>query len=167
MKFVVEWKGNTYDCEWSDDTNFEDLDKIAGVSGFIFDDSGKFCIVKIKSKDNWTLPGGSKEEYDKTFEYNFIREVDEEADLEIKNIKRIGYVKSTLRGTKETNYSGRFVAKVKKVKPQTIDPAENEINDRKFIAPEQFNEYAHWGENGDFQVKKSLEALNKLTQNFK
>ena len=89
-----------------------------------------------------------------------IRETEEEADIELKNIKRLGYWKSVLRSKpKEITYQGRFVAQIKKTKKQTIDPAYNVIPERIFINPEQFEEYTNWGDNGEFQLKKALEAV--------
>lgn len=101
------------------------------------------------------------EKCDKTFEDTLIREADEEVDLEIKDIKRVGYYTTTKRGTKDLKYSVMMIAKVKKIKSQTIDPAEGEIPKRKFIKPKDFNKYCNWGENGEFQIKKALEKLRE------
>lgn len=60
----------------------------------------------------------------------------------------------------EKEYSLRYVSKVKKINPQTIDPAYNEYTKRKFILPEEFDKYCGWGENGEFQIMKALEAMN-------
>ncbi|HTZ41756.1 MAG TPA: hypothetical protein VMC07_00925, partial [Candidatus Omnitrophota bacterium] len=62
-KFEIEWRGKIYDCEWSDDTNFEDLmdvKRVTSASGFIFDDNSRLCIIKSSSGD-WTIPGGHVE----------------------------------------------------------------------------------------------------------
>jgi len=161
-KFEIEWKGGIYDCEWHDDTNFEKLKNVTGAGGFIFDDNMKLCMIKITTKDNWSLPGGGVEDYDKTFEDTFIRETDEEADLNLKDIQRLGYLVGFPRGKpEEANVQLRFVARVQKIKPQTVDPAENEIPQRTFIDPEDFDKYARWGGNGQFQIKKALERINQ------
>jgi 8-oxo-dGTP pyrophosphatase MutT (NUDIX family) len=155
-------KGELFDVEWSDDTNFEDLKNIMGVVGFVFDDSGKFCIVKWKRKKKWLVTGGGTEKEDKTPEDTLIREVEEEADLEIKNIQRVGYmILSKKDKPEEKFYSLRYVARLSKINPQTIDPAYNEITQRKFIFPEEFEKYCGWGENGEFQLKKVLDVLKK------
>ena len=150
-----EW--GDFEMEWSDNTDFENLDNVIGAQGFVFNDEGKFCIIKLSCKKNWLITGGKPEKYDKSFEDTLIREVDEEADLEIKDIQRIGYSISYRKDNPEKkDYSLRYVAKVKKIKPQTIDPAYNEIPERKFIFPEEFDKYCCWGENGEFQIKKVL-----------
>lgn len=162
MKFEIDWKGEKFLVEWSDETNFEDLKNVGGVAGFIFDEKGRFCIVKTKSKKAWTLPGGGPEKEDNNFEDTLIREVIEEADLEIKNIKRLGYLKGKLKKEKDwTNYQLRYVAEVKKINSQTMDPAENAITERKFIATKDFNKYCGWGKNGDFQLNKALKLFKK------
>jgi hypothetical protein len=54
-----------------------------------------------------------------------------------------------------------MVARVKKIKPQTPDPAYGEIPERKFVRPEDFNKYCNWGESADFQIKKAMEKLRE------
>ncbi len=155
--------GGIWQMEWSDNKNFEELKNVIGVQGFVFDDSGKFCIIKLSCREEWMITGGKPEKIDKTFEDTLIREVDEEADLEIKNIQRVGYMISYKKETPEKKeYSLRYIAKVNKIKPSTIDPAYNEIPKRKFIFPKEFNKYCCWGENGEFQIKKILEFREKL-----
>ena len=147
-----EWQ-----MEWSDDTNFEKLDKVIGVQGFIFNSEGKLCVIKLSSRKEWMITGGKPEKYDKSFEDTLVREVDEEADLEITNIKRVGHVISYKKDNpKNKEYSLRYTADIKLIKPQTVDPAYNEIPQRKFIDPKEFNDYCNWGELGELQIKKVL-----------
>jgi len=159
-KFVIDWNGDPYDCEWFDDINFEKLPNVAGVHAFIFNDDGEICIAKWKRNKYWGDIGGGPEKCDKTFEDTLIREADEEVDLDLKEIKRVGYYSTTKRGTKDARYSAVMIAKVQKIKPQTIDPAYNEIPQRKFVKPEDFNKYCNWGENGEFQIRKALKKLD-------
>lgn len=164
-KFIIEWKKDFYDCEWFNDTNFEKLDGVCGVHAFIFNDKKEICIAKWKNHKNWGDIGGKKEKYDKTFEDTLIREADEEADLDLKDIKRIGYYSTTKRGTRDIKYSIVMIARVKEIKPQTIDPAYGEIPQRKFVKPEDFNKYCKWGKSGEFQIKKALEKLREKRNN--
>jgi len=159
--FEIEYKGEIYDAEWFEGGDFEKAN-IHGVAGFIFDKKGKLCMVRVGKKRGWTLPGGGVEKCDKTPEDAFIRETQEEADLDLKNIKRLGYWKSFPRkNPKDIAYTGRFVAEVKKIKPQTIDPAEGVIPERVFINPKDFNKYTNWKANGEFQLKKALKLLKQ------
>jgi len=155
-----EW--GTWEMEWSDNTDFEKLKNVIGVQGFVFDDSGRFCIIKLSCKERWLITGGKPEKEDKTFEDTLIREVDEEADLNIKDLKRVGYIASYKKDNPEKKeYSLRYIAKVDKIKPQTPDPAYDEVTERKFIFPEEFEKYCGWGENGEFQLKKVLKARSE------
>jgi ADP-ribose pyrophosphatase YjhB (NUDIX family) len=163
MKFEMSHDGITYDCEWFESLDLEKV-KMHSVVGFIFDEKGRLCMIRINKKRGWTLVGGRVEDYDKTPEDAFIRETNEEADLDLKNIKIMGYWKTTPKNNpKDVTYSARFVAEVAKVKPQTIDPAEGVIPERKFINPtlKEFNRHTHWGKNGAFQLKKALELLKR------
>ena len=59
------------------------------------------------------------------------------------------------------NISLRFVAKVKEVKEQTIDPATGTIPERIFVAPEEVFNHVKWDSNGNYQLKKAMEKLNE------
>jgi len=162
MKYEVDWKGQKYSMEWSDSRDFESLKNVVQVYGFVFDNYKKLCIVDCK-KGYWCLPGGHPEKVDKSFEDTLRREVNEEADLDIKNIRRVGYFKITPISKsckiKEIHYLLRFVAEVAKVKRQTIDPAEGAIPKRKFIDTKDFLKFVDWKDNGAFQLKKAMEAI--------
>lgn len=149
--------------EWFDNTDFENLENVVQAYGFIFDKEGKLCIVDC-NKGYWCLPGGTLENYDKSFEDTLIREVDEEADLDIKNIKRVGYFKVTPISDncerEKIHYLLRYVAEVDKIKNQTIDPANGKISLRKFIRPEEFSTFIDW-ENGVLQLKKAIDVFKK------
>lgn len=164
MKFQLPWEDNIYDCEWVEETNFEDLANVSSILGFIFDDNGHICIVDFKDKKDWTLPGGHIEDYDENFEACLIREVEEEADLELKDIKRIGYMSGLKQGDpkEKINHQLRYVALVHKIKEQTIDPAEGYIPGRKFIHPDEFIEHTKWHYGGKEQLKKAIEILGEM-----
>ncbi len=156
MKFIVNFKGKISDNEWFDYTNFESLKNVTQVYGFIFDRQGRVCLVKYGGM--WNIPGGTPEKEDSSFEDTLIREVDEEADLEIKDIERIGYIKVVPRDGSKIHYLLRYAAIVKKIKPQTEDPAVGEVLERVFINPEDISKYINWGE-CEFQLDKALNVL--------
>jgi 8-oxo-dGTP pyrophosphatase MutT (NUDIX family) len=161
MKFKLDWDGKSYELEWHNETNFEEIGNLQSVLGFLFDKEGKLCIVKFRDKGHWALPGGHIEEYDKNIEDTLIREVREEADLEIRNIQRVGYLSGINLSTrnKEPNQL-RCVALINEIKEQTIDPAEGYIPERKFIDIKDFDKYLGWGEDGEWQLKAALDILN-------
>lgn len=164
MKSEIEWRGQKYLIEWLDRIDFENLEEVTQVYGFIFDKEGKLCISDC-NKGYWGLPGGKPENCDESFEDVLIREVNEEANLDIKNIKRVGCFKITLLSDncgRGVHYVLRYVAEVDRMKKQTIDPAEGVISLRKFIYPRDFSKFVKWGDNGEFQLKKAIEVFRKV-----
>lgn len=163
MKFEIKWKGAKHILEWFDE-KYTGQEKPSGCQGFIFNNSGQICIVKTKSNGYWQLPGGGIEEYDKTPLDAFLREVEEEVDLDLENVHELGYV----TGIKKINNNDKkiiqikYIAKIHKIKPQTIDIAEGSINERIFISPKDFNEYMNWGKSGEFQIQKALKTAKEL-----
>lgn len=163
MKSEIEWEGERYLMEWLDRTDFEELENVVHAYGFVFDDEERVCIVDC-NKGYWSLPGGKWEEGDASFEDTLIREVDEEADLDIKKIKRIGCLKVTPLGENSdlgVHYLLRYVAEVDRVREQTVDPAEGKIAVRKFVGVDEFSDYVKWKDNGEFQLGKAIEFLRK------
>lgn len=163
MKDEVNWKGQIYEMEWFDSVDFESLDNVMHVYGHLFDEDGNLCVVDC-CDGRWVLPGGHVEECDKSFEDTLIREVAEEADLKIKNIRRLGFWRASPVSdncTKGVHHVVDFVADVDEVLEQTPDPCHGKMNVRKFISPDEFSNYVKLGKTGDFQIKKVLEFLEK------
>lgn len=161
MEFEVEAHGSIYDCNWVESNNFSNLKgKIRSSMGFIFDNQNRLCIVNFPHKKYWSLPGGKVEESDQNYLASLVREVDEEADLDIGGIRKIGFIRAISRSNPKNVYYGlRFFARIEKIRSQTTDPAEGLIPERKFIAPDKFDDYFHWGKNGRSQLKAALREL--------
>jgi 8-oxo-dGTP pyrophosphatase MutT (NUDIX family) len=163
MKFELEWKGERYLLEWFENVDFEKLKDVVQSYGFIFDKKGRVCIVDC-DKGYWTLPGGTVEDSDESYEETLRREVDEEADLDIKNIREVGGFKVTPLSEnceRGVHYILRYVAEVDKMKKQTVDPCNGKISKRKFVSVGEFGDYVKWGKDGEFQLGKALEVLGE------
>ncbi len=159
-KFTIEWKGEIHDCVWCDDINFEKLDNVKQSSAFVFDENGKICVVKLRGKDYWSLPGGGPEPEDKSHEETLIREAFEEADLKLKDIQPLGHIIDIPRNNPEAkSYQLRYIAFVEEIKDPSIDPATGGIPERMFIDPKDFIEITGWGKEGEIQIKKALERF--------
>jgi len=164
LKEEITWKGDRYELELFDDINFTKISPITQVYGFVFNKNHKLLIIKCKDND-WCLPGGTPEIQDKNWKETLIREVDEEANVDIKKIIPIGYIKSKAIDNdpkSKKGYALRAVSHLKKVKERAIDPATGEINEIKFIDPSEFLEYCKWGENGKAQLEMALKTINLI-----
>ena len=158
---VVRRDGKKYLLEWFDSKNFEGLEPVKQVYGYLFDDEEKLLITNPNT--TWRLPGGGPEEQDENFEETLIRETDEEADVEIEKITPLGYLKITpIDSDEKLHYALRYVAKVKKIKPQTKDVAIDEMGKREFISPDKFSDYCDWGEMGKMILNKAVERFIEL-----
>jgi ADP-ribose pyrophosphatase YjhB (NUDIX family) len=157
MKEIIDWKGKKYLMEWFDSEDFTELIDVCQAYAFVFNSDHKICVVDC-NHENWSLPGGTPEDYDETFEDTLIREVEEEADIVMKNIKPIGYSKVTrLDSSSDTKpiYQLRYIAEVDSLCEQSIDPATGLIPHRKFVSRDEFNSTVNWGKHGENQLDKA------------
>ncbi len=162
IKQVINYQGKKAELVWHEDTNFERLTNITQVYGFCFNSKGEILIISLDRK-NWSLPGGSPEKEDSSYEQTLIREVLEEGDCELGKIIRLGYQNSLFIGKADSEHQQlRYVAKIKKIKKQSIDPAYNKILRRKFIKPEEFLKYCPWNEIGKHMIKKAVRIWKGL-----
>ena len=161
LREEIIWKDNRYQIELFDDTNFDKISPITQSYAFVFNKESKILIIRCKNND-WCLPGGTPENYDKDWKATLIREVDEEANVDIKNIIPIGYLKSIAKDKdpkKKEGYALRAIALLDKIKERKPDPATGEINDVKFVSADEFLDYCKLGANGKAQLKLALKAL--------
>jgi len=127
---------------WHKKDNFLSLNPITQVYGVCFDKSGNVLIMRTPGK-SWNIPGGSPE-LGETPETTLKREIEEEVDISISQNIMIGYFEVV--SDKPTIYQLRYAAIIDRIKPQTIDPATNVINERKLIKPNEFFDYIEYEE---------------------
>jgi 8-oxo-dGTP pyrophosphatase MutT (NUDIX family) len=158
MKEIMLWNNKKYQMEWFDNTDYSKLKNITQIYGVLFDKSGKICLVRPTIPRGWRFPGG-KIEPGENCKQALIREADEEADIEIDNIVPLGYIKVTPleKDTAEKVHCLlRATGRITKIKKQTLDPAEDLINERIFIDPKDFLKYCPWGKVGNAVVEKAM-----------
>ncbi len=156
IKQIIDYKGKKVELLWHDDTNFETLTNVTQAYGFCFNNKGEILLISLNGK-NWSLPGGNPEKEDISYEQTLIREVLEEGDCEIDKIIRLGYQNSVFVGDpKSTHQQLRYVARIKKIRKQSIDPAYDKVLKRKFIKPGEFLDYCPWGKIGEYMTKKAV-----------
>ena len=161
-KSIIQIDNKKYELEWHKDIDFDNLNNITQVYGYLFNDKDELLIVNPKT--TWRLPGGHPEAKDKNFEQTLIREADEEADVDIRRIIPLGYIKVVpldKNTSEKIHYLLRYVARIKSVKKQTIDIAEEIINDRKFIDVKDFSKYCAWGEMGEEILSEAIKLNEK------
>jgi len=158
----MTWRGYRFLMEVFDNNDYSKLKDIQQVYGFLFNEKDEIVIFRKSPDSEWCLPGGTPEKCDKTWKGTLIREAEEEVDVEIEDIKPAGYIKSTALDNNLQKFRVgimlRAVAKVTKVKPQTIDPATGILNERKFIRAKDFLKYCPWGANGKAQLELAMRA---------
>lgn len=144
--FNFDGKEGTF--TWIDLDNANDLQKYSPLTqayAICYNDQGEALVLDQKGDGAWTLPGGTVEPGETTVE-TLQREVMEEADITITDIKLLGV--QEVISDKPMHYQTRYIAKIKELLPQTIDPAKGRIHERKFVPISQINEYLKWGLTG-------------------
>jgi 8-oxo-dGTP pyrophosphatase MutT (NUDIX family) len=154
-KTIFVDKKDVTTLSWHKIDNFSEMKDVRQCYGICFNKKGQILIVKNKGK--WFLPGGTPEKGE-TFEQTLIREIDEEADVEIENIKPLGYnkIEEIKEGKKSIFYQLRFTVNVAKIKKQTLDPATNTQFKRKFIDSKDFLAYTLWSRPGEEMIEDAL-----------
>lgn len=143
------WNGLEYTSYWVEKgKNTKHLNNIRQVSAICIDDSGQILLIKNPKKKHWNLPGGTPKS-NETSEETLIREVDEEASCDIEIVSLLGAIKVNFpnnpnKDEGENFHQLRFLAKIKEIKEQTLDPDKGIILDRIFVKPEKFLEHMPW-----------------------
>lgn len=118
--------------------SFSGLNPITQVYWVCFDQDGKILIIKEKWKPRnipWWTP-----EFWETPIQTLYRELLEEADVRVWKNQMIGYSK-VLLDNDSIIYQLRFACIIDKIEKQTIDPANNKINNRKLVYQKEFFDY--------------------------
>ncbi len=151
---TINYLGSPVTLTWIKLDNELDLNKYSPITqayGVLFNSKGKILILDQTGDKKWTLPGGTVEEGESLVQ-TLKREVKEEANATITDIKLIGIQRVEDPQNKNTNqrlhYQSRFIAKISKLLPQVIDPAKNRIHEQKFVSPKEINNYIKWGITG-------------------
>lgn len=156
-----KWKGESYIMEWFSDQDFTQLKNILSVRAVLFDDKGKICVIGLREKLNWDLPGGDIKAGE-TWQQALIRETEQEADVELHSdsLKPLGYIKVTPKNKDNplgVHYLLRVAGKISKINEQKIDEETDLMNERAFVLPENFPAYCQWGKIGDVLMTRALE----------
>jgi len=144
---------------WIQTNDIEKFQPITQVYGVCLNENNEALICREPGKTNWGLPGGTPEGEESPVE-TLEREFMEEVDVKLTQIESLGVQKVTIPKS-PIYYQARFYCRVKKILPQTLDPATGLLYERKFVPILELNKYLNWGTIGDTIVKQTVEINNR------
>lgn len=158
---TIDWKGEKFAIEWIRTDSLKGITPITQVYGVCFNDKNEILIARKVGDKNWIIPGGHPEGKE-TIEETLTREMVEEADVKVKNIKLVGVQKVYQQEKpQEYCYQVRCICELEELLPQTIDPAENTNWERKFVPVTEITEFVKWGNTGSAMFRDATELHSK------
>lgn len=135
-------KGQHVTATWMAGASVDDFQPYKQVYCVPFTRDGQVLIIK---QTEWIIPGG-KPELGETAEQTLHRELYEEATVIMGSIQLIGAFKIEIEGYKNGPfYQLRYAGIIDVINEQTEDPDKGITHERRFIKPEEFNDYVQWG----------------------
>jgi len=147
---------------WIRDDNLHEYQPFFQVYGICFNDKNEVLIINEGS--GWKIPGGHPEEGESA-EETLKRELIEEADVEVSKCIPLGAQRIDFPNNPNTQegdlfYQLRYVCLINSFLPQTVDPANGKIAERKFVPMEEVTTWVKWGEGGNAMFADAIELFN-------
>lgn len=153
------WKNNgkTYTFTWiaGQEENF--YTPYTQVYGLVLDKNANVVMQRLGDGD-WCLPGGTVENGETAIQ-TLIRELQEEVDVTIKNPIILGGQK--VEGDGPEYYQLRYYCELDELLPQTPDPDNGEIRERRLVPISELNSYLKWGDTGEAIFGLAYETFKK------
>ncbi len=153
------WFGDSYavltwiPCTEEELVNYQPVTQAYGI---VFENQGQLLIINENEEWGWK-PAGGTPEGDETLVEALIRELREEADVRVKDIRLLGVQKVEQEG--KVFYQARFTCRVDELLPQTIDPAKGVVLPRKLVPAEEINEWVKWGATGRAMFESAIDQV--------
>lgn len=149
---------------WHSETDITKLMPAKQSYGICFNQLGQIVLQRSDPDSNWSLPGGTIELNEDPIS-TLKREFLEEVDIEIQNINLLGGQTVQLPdspASKPEFYQLRYYCEVADILPQTPDPDDGKIRERKFFAQDEVESVLNWKETGHAIIGEALAIWNKL-----
>ncbi len=154
------YKGTRVTNTWIRTDDIESYSPITQVYGIVFNDKNEILVCRESEDASWQIPGGHPEN-NETIEQTLERELIEEVDAEIENIKILGAQKVTFPDDSDKNkaiYQMRCIANLKRLNSQTPDPANGHTWERKLVPANQVTQYVKWGDTGRAMFQDAIKV---------
>lgn len=158
-------EGLVHTFTWIKDDDVSDYKPVTQVYGICFNEKGEI-LVHSDAGSAWGIPGGTPEEGE-NFEETLRRELLEEVDVEVEKCIPLGAQLVSVPNNPnkvqgDRFYQLRYVCIGTKALPQTPDPDNGRVHDRKFVPMEQITEVVKWGKSGAALFKDAIELYKSL-----
>ena len=145
---------------WIPDNDLSKYSPITQAYGISFNGKSEILVCRQIKDSRWQIPGGHPEEGE-SLEISLARELEEETDIKIKNIKALGVVKVEYPNNPDKTegeifYQSRFICDLDELSPQTPDPANGNVWERVFVPAEKVTEYVKWGKVGEAMFSDAI-----------
>lgn len=136
---------------------------IGTAHALVFSDEGKILLGRVPGTESWSLPGGTIEDGEDPVQ-TLKRECIEEIDVELKDITLFGIQKVFCENNPDPRhgdevYQYRYVAKIKELLPQTIDPCKQVQWERGLFPIEDLPKLIWWGDKVLIMAQHALKYL--------
>ena len=153
------WKGKKIRYTWIKANDFSMFSPITQAYGVVFDAKENILIGR-EPGNYWCLPGGTPKARE-SLEQALEREVEEEVNAEIENIQKLGVQKVEFLKESKVIYQSRYIAKLRRLLPQTEEPDKKIIWERKLGTKKEVLIDLNWGITGKAIIEDALELLHK------
>ena len=156
---VINGRDVTFSKDGTD--NVPDFSKVTSVSVVPITESGEIVAVRLKNR-GLDIPGGHVEKHEKTPEETLHRELMEEANVTVKDLRLVEVIRSNYFGDNpdDTSFMLIYVAKVDEINDFTL--SDEMSYERVITSPEMFMQDYEAGDK-EFMNEILQNAINELS----
>lgn len=158
-------KGVQVTLTWIRDNDLSEYQPCTQAYGIVFNDQNEILLIQVGGK--WQIPGGTPEPGE-TPEQTLRRELLEEADVTVRDVRplgaqRVDYSNNPNVEEGDVFYQYRYVCRLDELHESTPDPVTGETYPRKFVPAETVTDYVNWGELGKAMFEDAAKAIVETT----